>query len=224
MTEAEQERTLWFGMAKQIAHQMGTPLSAILGWLELLPTAKDPKQVAAEINQNLDRLKYLLERLNQIGPPTRFETISPGEIIREVSTYYESRLPSNNCSIEIHDELSGERFIHGNSWLLSWVLENLVKNSIDAVQDKGGSITLSLSADESRVFIDVIDQGQGIAEENVDFIFQPGFTTRRGAYGTGLPLARYIIETVHGGELLLKATRLGEGTIMRIALKAASKK
>jgi len=76
MTEAEQERTLWFGMAKQIAHQMGTPLSAIMGWLELLPTAKDPIQVAAEINQNLDRLKYLLERLNQIGPPTRFETFS----------------------------------------------------------------------------------------------------------------------------------------------------
>ena len=224
MTEAEQERILWFGMAKQIAHQMGTPLSAIMGWLELLPTAKDPVQVAAEINQNLDRLKYLLERLNQIGPPTRFETFSPGEIVREVRAYFESRLPSGSSSIEIRDELGGEYFIHANRWLLSWALENLVKNSVDALQEKGGSITISLSAKESQVIIEVSDQGSGIAEQDQAFIFQPGFTTRRGAYGTGLSLARYIIEEVHGGKLLLKESRAGTGTTMRIILKAAAKK
>lgn len=219
MTKADRERTLWLGTAKEIAHQMGTPLSAIMGWLELLPTTKDRAAIVREIDHNLERLKHLLERLEQIGPTTRMEAISIAEIVQDVMSFFRMRLPADDQRIILKDEVDGKPIIRGNRELLTWALENLVRNSIDALPKNEGTVIVRAFLENSRVIIDVADNGEGISAKDRNRIFKPGFTTRRGRQGTGLSLAKYVIQDILEGELFVKASRLHQGTTMRIVLE-----
>lgn len=220
--KADRERTLWIGVAEAVAHDMGTPLSAIMGWLEFLPSSEDPAQIAEEINYNLNRLSLLSERLSQIRPPAKIEAIALEEIFSDIKSHFKERLPSGGPEIMISDEVKRAPFVQANRTLLSWVLENLVKNSVEALLQKGGEIILSASQQGSQVTMDISDNAQGISPELQRDIFRPGFTTKRSGRGIGLPLSKYIIEDIHGGEIFLKESHPGQGTTMRIILKAAS--
>ena len=219
--KAEQERALWTGLAKSIAHDMGTPLSAIMGWLELLPTSADPSSIAAEINRNADRLRLLAERLNQIGAPARIEAIDIRDIFRDVESYFAKRLPSLTEKISIKEEIEGTPCVQTSRELLSWALENLVRNSIDALPVEGGEIVLRAFQTGKNVTIEVSDNAQGISEKDQGDIFKPGFTTKRGGRGIGLSVAKYIIEDLHGSEISLKESHPGRGTTMIMVLKSA---
>ena len=219
--KAEQERALWTGLAKAIAHDMGTPLSAIMGWLELLPTSADPASIAAEINRSAERLRLLAERLNQIGAPARIEAIDVRDIFRDVKSYFAKRLPSLTEKISIKEKIEGTPCVQASRELLSWALENLVRNSIDALPVEGGEIVLRAFQTGKDVTIEVSDNAQGIPEKVQSDIFKPGFTTKRGGRGIGLSVAKYIIEDLHGGEISLKESQPGRGTAIRMMLKSA---
>ncbi|MCX6638944.1 MAG: HAMP domain-containing sensor histidine kinase [bacterium] len=215
----ERERLLWEGIARELAHQMGTPLSAFMGWLEFLPQTQDPARIANELNQSLARLIQASERLHQIATPLRIEDVILDKICLEVVSYFAPRLPSSGQGIKIHVDVSENLTVGGSPVLLTWALEHLVKNSVDALQKRGGNITIKSSETRTTVTLDVMDDGEGIPARYQKRIFAPGFSTGIGGRGIGLALTRYIIENLHRGELHLLESRLDHGSTFRIILE-----
>ena len=218
-----EERYIWVGMAKETAHQLGTPLSSQIGWLEYLKLSPENlEKVIPEFEKDLQRLQTIANRFSQIGslPDLKPENIS--EVINETVLYFQNRIPSKNGKIQLHTELdSALKMVMLNRDLFSWVLENLIKNGLDALDDEGGAITISNgSQGDSQIYIDVKDTGKGIGASDKKNIFNPGFSTKKRGWGLGLSLAKRIVEDYHGGKLLLKETHLGSGSTFRIFLKA----
>lgn len=217
-----EERYIWVGMAKETAHQLGTPLSSQIGWLEYLKLSPENlEKVVPEFEKDLQRLQTITNRFSQIGslPDLKPENIS--EVITETAQYFQNRIPSKNGKIQLRIELdSALKTVMLNRDLFSWVLENLIKNGLDALDDEGGAITISSgSQGESQIYIDVKDTGKGISAADRKNIFNPGFSTKKRGWGLGLSLAKRIVEDYHGGKLILKETQVGSGSTFRIFLK-----
>ncbi len=217
MLKADQERALWLGMAKAIAHDMGTPLSSIMGWLEMLPAMKNPESAIREINSSIDRLNLLSQRLELLSPPVKHSAIPLHEAVDRVIAYFSKRL-SDNSSVTLKSEVDSSLTISVHPALLEWALECLVKNAIDALQEKGGEIRLSAELEDESVLLNIIDDGCGMPDEDMDTIFSPGYTTKRSGRGIGLPLARYIVEELLGGRLDCKLSLVDQGTNIEVAL------
>jgi len=218
--QRQRERRLWVGVCRDLAHQLGTPLSALMGWMEILPTTKEPESAFREMNRDLERLKIVTERLNRVGSPSKFESVPLRGLIAEVRAYYLKRLPAGDAGIQINEEISGNPTVHGIRVLLAWALEILVKMAIDAVSPEGGTIALRANVEGAHVILDVSDTGRGIEREGRRKILQPGPATRRSGRGAGFSLVKYIMEEIHGGRLAREASSAGQGTILRITLKA----
>jgi signal transduction histidine kinase len=221
---------IWVGLSKETAHQLGTPLSSLMGWIELLKiNVNDPDKVSdliSEVENDLDRLKKVADRFSKIGSSPEMKQEDLIKIIERVIAYFERRIPQSGKSIELSIEIkdnienSKKHFLAKvNSELFEWVLENLTKNSIDAIEDKSGKIIYQLSEDKKHIYLDVIDTGKGIDLKFRKEIFRPGFSTKKRGWGLGLSLAKRIIEEYHKGEIFVKSSSPDKGSVMRIVLK-----
>ncbi len=219
-----EQQFIWIGMAKETAHQLGTPISSLMGWIELLrQRARDPDavRIVEEIQHDVVRLNKVAQRFSRIGSRPELVPTDLDQLLGEVLSYFERRLPQMGKRVEIRYDNRLQEPVPLNLELFEWVLENLIKNALDAIGGEGGSIrVIAQPAVEKKyhVAIDVIDTGKGISPQDRKNIFRPGFSTKKRGWGLGLSLSRRIIEEYHHGRLLLKETAPGKGTCMRILL------
>lgn len=221
-----EEQFIWVGMAKETAHQLGTPLSSIAGWLELLNADFSVKDSAvSEIQNDLIRLNKIANRFSKIGSVPELKSISLNQTIENVVKYFQKRLPNMQRKTTLTFHSRQQIRLSLNEHLFEWVLENLIKNSVDAMEDHGGQIALTISSnpEKNHVYIDIEDNGKGISPQQKKNIFKPGFSSKKRGWGLGLSLARRIIEQYHGGKLFLKESRLGMGSTFRIVLHQHNK-
>jgi hypothetical protein len=216
-----EQRHIWVGMAKETAHQLGTPLSSIHGWIELLrenPLKLD--KALDEMHIDANRLSKIALRFSQIGSFPALQKVEIVEILQNAVAYIRKRLPRIEKKVTIAEDYEIDPLIELNGELFEWVIENLVKNAIDSIENRSGTVELKLRAeDDQYISIDVSDTGKGIGTRDKSHIFKPGFSTKTRGWGLGLSLAKRIIEEYHGGKLLLKETRLGKGSTFRILLR-----
>ncbi len=206
---------IWAGMARESAHQLGTPLSSMSGWIELLRDHEpgDPvlAHALAHMDGDLERLRRVAFRFERIGRPPRREKVNVGEIVDNVATYFRARVPTLAKAVTIRSVLRGDSLVvDGDPVLLEWAVESLAKNAIDALAGRGGRVTLSAQElPEGRVRIRVKDNGPGVPRELRKRIFDAGFSTKEKGWGIGLSLARRIITEGHDGRLLLQSGTRG---------------
>ncbi|HEX3928947.1 MAG TPA: HAMP domain-containing sensor histidine kinase [Gemmatimonadales bacterium] len=222
-TTAQRDR-LWVAMAREAAHQMGTPLTSLQGWIEQLRTAAlAPGQVAEHLDADADRLQRVAQRFERIGNPARRDPVALGALAERVAGYYRSRLPRHSNAITLHVRApSAGPTILGDPVLLEWALEAMVKNAIDALSGRGGTITLTAAIEHDAAVIRVTDDGPGVSREIRRTLFEPGISTKRGGWGIGLALARRVIEDAHEGTLTLEPTTRGTTFLMRFRATATT--
>ena len=210
-----QQNKLWTGMAKETAHQIGTPLSALMGWVELLKAREDKTLPLAEMTQDIDRLHTITERFSQIGAKPKLSPINIVSITQETVAYHQKR-QSSLVSLKFKSDAQ-KLMVMINPQLYGWTIENLIKNGIDAMKGKG-SIHIEMRRNANTVEILVKDQGAGIAKNKFKKIFEAGYTSKARGWGLGLSLAKRIIEDYHGGNIKVLHSELGVGTTFSIKL------
>ena len=215
MKRSEQNR-VWVGLSKETAHQLGTPISSLMAWTEILRTTYPDDELIPEMTNDVHRLEIIAERFSKIGslPETTPENL--GEALQRVTTYI-GRRSSEHVSIALRMP-EKPITVRMCSPLFEWVIENLCKNAIDAMNGEG-RITIHVAQTAERAYIDVEDTGKGIAKSHYQSVFSPGFTTKRRGWGLGLSLAKRIIESYHKGRIYVKHSEVGKGTTFRIELK-----
>lgn len=218
---------IWVGLSKETAHQLGTPISSLMGWVELLRlNYNDSNKVldfVSEVENDLERLKKVADRFSKIGSIPELKNENVNKIIESVIRYLQRRIPQSGKNIELVFNPDKEYYALVNAELFEWVLENLTKNSIDAIEGKTGKIEFHLEEDEKNVYLDVIDTGKGIDLKFRKEIFRPGFSTKKRGWGLGLSLAIRIIEDYHKGKIFVKSSTLGKGTEMRVVIRKFKK-
>ena len=210
------QNQVWAGMARETAHQLGTPLSSLQGWIEMLKEQGTPAEILGELQKDLDRLKLVSDRFGKIGSIPKLEQTDLVPQIQQMLDYMRRRTTSK---VQFSLEKNGLEYLEApiSPPLFDLVIENLLKNALDAMEGKG-SITMRLRDENGKVLIDVIDNGRGISTANIRRVFDPGFTTKKRGWGLGLSLSRRIIESYHKGELFVKQSEPGKGSIFRIVL------
>jgi hypothetical protein len=210
------QNQLWAGMAKETAHQLGTPVSSLEGWVEMLKESTLDPRTVQEIQKDVNRLKLVSDRFGKIGSQPNLEERDLVAQIRSMMEYIRKRATGKVSFTLQPDE--GEIPARISGPLFDWVIENLLKNALDAMEGKG-SITINIQDLEKEILIDVADTGKGIAARNLQQVFKPGFTTKKRGWGLGLSLSKRIIEQYHKGSLFVRQSELGKGTTFRIVLK-----
>lgn len=225
ITRSEQSN-LWVGMAKEAAHQLGTPLSSLYGWLQLLKDRNQDDEEALsivyEVENDITRLKGIAERFNKIGSMPELKKISVEPIIDEVLAYMERRLPQFGKHIEIRKSIHTKAKVNLNPELFQWAIENLIKNSMDAMRGVKADayVAITVTQDENQIRIDVEDSGSGIDRKKMNEIFKPGYSTKKRGWGLGLSLTKRIIEEYHKGKIFVLKSEVDKGTTIRILLPA----
>jgi nitrogen-specific signal transduction histidine kinase len=218
-----EQSNIWVGMAKETAHQFGTPISSLMGWLEMLKlNYNDPDKVldiAEEIDNDVEKLNKITYRFSKIGSIPELKPKIVFDEIKKVTEYFQRRLPQTGKSVELNIEGDKTALAELNSELFEWVIENLVKNSLDAIDHKEGKINFTVSKGRRIVEIDVTDNGKGIDIKRRKDVFRPGYSTKRRGWGLGLSLSKRIIEGYHKGKIFVKHSAPGEGTTFKITLK-----
>ncbi len=211
------QNQLWAGMAKETAHQLGTPLSALEGWVEMMKENPADRTMLLEMEKDIGRLKLVSDRFSKIGSTPNLEETDLVTTLRQVVEYVKKRAPGK---ILFHLETGGVMHIPVkiSPPLFEWVVENILKNALDAMEGKG-NITVHVQETIKNIQIDITDTGKGISAANISRVFNPGFTTKKRGWGLGLTLSKRIIHQYHKGELFVKASELGKGTTFRITLK-----
>jgi signal transduction histidine kinase len=229
-----EERLIWVGMAKETAHQLGTPISSLMGWIEMLGSEESPvetgksrllDETVENMQVDVQRLQRVANRFGQIGSVPELAPSDLNQTIREIVTYFRRRLPFEGKGIQITFTEGAIPHVALNPELLSWGLENLVKNALQAVDARTGRVTLitEMAAGGQSVLIYVIDNGSGIPAAAVRKIFRPGFTTKKRGWGMGLTLVKRIIEEYHSGRILLLRSKPGE-TVFQLELPVTANK
>jgi len=217
-----EQSNIWVGMARETAHQLGTPISSMLGWVELLKThaQRDPRltEIIRDMEGDTRRLEKIADRFSKIGSKPDLRAENLGEVIGKVIAYFERRIPQSGKRVSLELVQSAPTMVNINRELFEWVLENLIKNGLDAIENGAGSITISIAEEPGFVNIDVTDTGKGVDGMHKRDIFRPGFSTKSRGWGLGLSLSKRIVETYHKGKLVLKESRPGDGTTFRIRL------
>lgn len=216
---AEQNR-VWVGMAKETAHQLGTPISAIIAWLEHLKLVREndeeTHEILSELENDVHRLELVADRFSKIGSEPTMEPINIYEELEKCRAYMQPRSPRKVGFIFPSAESSNLR-VFVNPPLFDWVIENLIRNALDAMNGKG-TITAEVSVDDSFVYVNMSDTGKGIAPSRFKTVFSPGYTTKKRGWGLGLSLAKRIIEDYHKGKIFVKSSVINEGTTFTIKL------
>ena len=210
------QNQVWAGMAKETAHQLGTPISSLQGWVEMLKEQDKDPIISAEMEKDVNRLKLISDRFGKIGSSPKLEEHQIVEQVEKMVAYIKRRSTEKvNFIVESPAEIVVAKI---SAPLFDWVIENLLKNALDAINGKG-TITIKIKNFPDRVIIDVADTGKGISKQNIRKVFKPGFTTKKRGWGLGLSLAKRIVEKYHSGQLYVKSSDQGKGTTFRILLK-----
>lgn len=211
---AEQNK-VWVGLSKETAHQLGTPISSLMAWTEILPSYGVDSETVGEIEKDVQRLHTIAARFSKIGSEPTMEEIDANDAVARASAYMESRI---SRAVNFRLDLCTEELPVSLSLpLIEWVMENLIKNAVDAMEGHG-SLTVTTLREGRNAVIEVSDTGRGIARRDFKSVFRPGFTTKKRGWGLGLTLARRIIEEYHGGHIYVKSSEPGVGTTFRITL------
>ncbi|QNJ97245.1 sensor histidine kinase [Constantimarinum furrinae] len=215
-SKSAEQNKLWAGMAKETAHQIGTPLSSLVGWTEILKTENVDQSYIVEIEKDVDRLRTITERFSKIGS---LPTLVKKDLIAETQQSYDYLFRRTSKLIEFEIKLPAEPiYVQLNPQLYSWTIENLVKNAIDAMKGKG-KITIEIESNSKNARVLISDTGKGIQKRNFKKVFNPGYTTKKRGWGLGLSLVKRIIEEYHNGRIRVLRSTLGEGTTMEITLR-----
>ena len=218
-----EQSNIWVGMAKETAHQFGTPISSLMGWLEMLKmNYKQPDKVldiTEEITDDVEKLNKITYRFSKIGAKPDLTKQNAIDEIKQVTTYFERRLPQTGKLVELKISGDEKAYAEINSELFGWVIENLIKNALDAIEGTTGKIEISVKEARNRVEVEVTDNGKGIEMKRRKDVFRPGYSTKKRGWGLGLSLSKRIIEGYHGGKIFVKNSKPGEGTTFKIILK-----
>ena len=212
--QSEQNR-LWVGLFKETAHQLGTPISSLLAWSEVLKMNYPEDNLIPELDKDIARLKTIVERFSQVGSKAELEIVNVSEVVAQVLNYMRNRISKQ---VEINANLPNESFVKLNIPLFEWVIENLCKNAVDAMEGRG-TITVEMRDMPNVVVIDVTDTGKGMSKSNMSKVFNMGFTTKKRGWGLGLSLSKRIIKEYHGGKIYVKHSQIDKGTTFTIELK-----
>jgi len=221
-----EQSNLWVGMAKEAAHQLGTPLSSMYGWVQLLKERhKDDEKtsdIVYEFQKDITRLRDVAERFNKIGSRSELKKIRLEPVIEQVISYMERRLPQLGKNVEIRRSISPSVKVSINAELLQWAIENLIKNAMDAIRKNSEEsfVAISVKEDLKKVIIDIEDSGSGIEKSKIKEVFKPGYSTKKRGWGLGLSLTRRIIEEYHNGKIIILKSEVDVGTTFRIILNA----
>ena len=215
--KAEQNK-VWVGLSKETAHQLGTPISSLMAWMQMLETTDLDSSIVEDMNKDVNRLSIIADRFSKIGSKPEMELAFVNESVVKSLEYMRTRI-SQRVKLNIHtgDDECGVLLCMS---LFEWVMENLTKNAVDAMQGEG-KIDITVSSNANTVLIDVADTGKGIARKNFGNVFNPGYTTKKRGWGLGLTLVKRIIEEYHGGSIYVKESELGKGTTFSIELPRA---
>lgn len=211
---AEQNR-VWVGLSKETAHQLGTPISSLMAWTQYLELTGADKEVTTEIDKDVKRLSVIADRFSKIGSIPELQVEYLNDVVGNSLDYMKNRI-SGKVAVNMHLD-SDDHGVRLSRPLFEWVMENLTKNAVDAM-DGEGRIDITTGADKNMAFIEVADTGKGIARKNFKTVFNPGYTTKKRGWGLGLTLVKRIIEEYHGGRIFVKSSELGQGTVFRIEL------
>lgn len=224
-----EQSNIWVGLSRETAHQLGTPLTSLLGWAEMLknvePQTDELKEITKEIFNDIDKLNKIAGRFSKIGSQPKLEKQNITNVIKKVSDYFERRIPnliSDDGKIKkkvvVEIKSNGGVDANINKDLFEWVIENLLKNSLDAMEKSTGKIVFNISNSNGEVLIDVSDNGKGIDSKYRKDVFRPGYSTKMRGWGLGLSLSKRIIEDYHKGKLMILESNIGKGTTFRIKL------
>ena len=209
------QNQVWAGMAKETAHQLGTPISSLQGWVEMLKEQEGNFNISKEMEKDVNRLKLISDRFGKIGSSPHLEESDIVEQVEKMMAYIKRR--STQKVNFILDRPEEKVIAKISEPLFDWVIENLLKNALDAINGKG-TITVKIKSLPSKVIVDVSDSGRGISKQNINKVFKPGFTTKKRGWGLGLSLAKRIIDQYHNGQLFIKSSEINKGTTFRIVL------
>ena len=213
-----EKRNIWVGMARETAHQLGTPISSLMGWLEWMKNKpNDQEKIIDDISLDLERLQQVSDRFSKMGSETKIEEVHLSNIVDNIVLYFNRRIPSMGKSIIIKNQLESDLKIRANGILISWAIENVVKNAIDAL-DNEGIISLKSKFEKKSIIIVIEDSGKGISRKNWKNIFRPGFSTKEQGWGLGLSLTSRIINEIHGGSIYVSQSKPGQGSTIEISL------
>ena len=214
-----EKQNIWIGLSRETAHQLGTPVSALLGWLDYLKHEKtDLEKILPEIESDIERLQQVNRRFSKMGSKPEVEYFNLSKRISSTLEYLEKRMPSLGGKVILVNKIDPDVKIKANGTLISWAVENLIRNGIDAINKENGKIEVALKQDVHYVKIHITDNGCGIPKKDWKNIFRPGFTTKNSGWGLGLSLCERIINDVHGGKVSVLASRISEGTTFEIAI------
>ncbi len=215
MQRSEQNR-VWVGLSKETAHQLGTPISSLMAWQELLMAKYPDDTLIPEMEQDITRLQTIADRFSKIGSEPSLERMDVVPIVYSTVTYMQKR---TSTKVAYNVSARGEKpiYVMLNAPLFSWVLENMCKNAVDAMEGKG-AISFAFQQDEKHLHIDISDTGKGLRARDFQRVFDPGFTTKKRGWGLGLSLAKRIVEDYHGGKIQVLRSVVGQGTTFRITL------
>lgn len=215
-TKKAEQNKVWVGLSKETAHQLGTPISSLIAWLEYLKTKKIDPYMLGEMDKDVKRLETIAERFSKIGSNPEPEPVNICDSICSALDYMETRISSKvKLQIELPDH---PVFVLINSSLFAWVIENLTKNAVDAMEGQG-KITYTLEEKDNKIRLDITDSGRGILKSKFKTVFNPGYTTKKRGWGLGLSLVKRIIESYHKGKIYVRWSELGKGTTFRIELR-----
>lgn len=216
-SRSSEQNRVWVGLAKETAHQLGTPLSSLMAWVEYFKSTYRDDENIEELNKDVERLEMITARFSSIGSSPQLKEENVYEVIRESVSYLQKRLSDKiNFTIEAHP--NKEIITQLNKDLFGWVMENLCKNAVDAMEGKGSIKIKILRINQGKIAIDVQDDGKGIPKAKINRVFKPGYSTKKRGWGLGLTLVQRIIENYHEGKISIKNTEVGKGTTFRITL------
>lgn len=216
-SKQSEQNKVWVGMSKETAHQLGTPTSSLLGWIEYLRTQPIAPDVVDEMNKDVTRLMKVVDRFSKIGSTTLLKPENVFDVTNSVVDYFRTRIPKGvTLKIDGFSDIPLQAAI--NAALFEWVIENLLKNALDALAGKG-SIDVHVTSNAKKIVIDVVDSGKGIAKKNWRSIFKPGYTTKTRGWGLGLSLSKRIVEQYHNGKIFVHNSETDKGTTMRVELR-----
>jgi len=217
-----EKQHIWFGMARETAHQLGTPVSSLMGWVERLKDRpEESSQLASEMDTDVQRLQEINERFSRMGSVPKMEKVEVKTVLEDLKSYFQRRLPSSAENVILRVK-SQDATVTTSPTLLTWVLENLIKNAVDSIDRESGEVTLRSEIMDTEVSITVNDNGRGIVRRDWKNVFRPGYTTKERGWGVGLSMVQRIVEDFLEGSIQIKSSEIGKGTSIEIRLPHVS--
>jgi len=213
-----EKQHIWIGLSRETAHQLGTPVSALMGWLDYLKSGEDIDKILPELESDIDRLQQVSRRFSKMGSDPEMETFDLSKRVKITLAYLQKRIPSFGGNVNLINNINDGVHIIANGTLISWAIENLIRNGIDSIDNSSGKIIIDMEQDSLQIKIRISDDGCGIPKKDWKNIFRPGFSTKKSGWGLGLSLCQRIINEVHGGKVYVLESKINIGTVIELII------